>query len=78
VSDLLLEPDELERLSGYSRLRPSLQLASLHRQGFYRARRGEVTGEVILTRAHVEAVESGQVKAPPDAARNAPKLRRAA
>lgn len=75
---LILSADEVERLSGYSRRRPHLQLESLHRQGFFRARRGPVTGEVILTRAHVEAIESGQAVPPPDTARNAPKVRRVA
>lgn len=76
MSELTLSPDELRALTGYKR--PADQLRKLHALGFYRARRGSVTGEVILERAHVQAVASG---APGSAAndggeaRNRPRLR---
>jgi hypothetical protein len=44
-------------LTGYKR--PAEQLRELHRLGYFRARRGNVTGEVILERAHVDAVAAG-------------------
>jgi hypothetical protein len=75
TADLTLTPAELERLTGYSSKRPGLQLAELHRLGYFRARRGRVTGEVICERAHVEAVAAGIAAAPLGAARNRPKLR---
>ncbi len=40
-------------------VQPAAQLAELHRQGYYRARRSRLTGEVILERAHYEAVNAG-------------------
>jgi hypothetical protein len=72
---LTLTPAEIERLTGYSAKRPGLQVKELHRQGFYRARRGSVTGEVICERAHVEAVAAGSAAVPLGQARNRPKLR---
>lgn len=75
MSDLTLSAAELERLTGYSRKRPGLQLKELHRQGYFRARRGPVTGEVICERAHVEAVAAGISAVPLGTARNQPKLR---
>ena len=74
MSELTLSPEEIERLSGGYK-RPAEQLRELKKLGFYRARRGAVTGEVILERAHVEAVAAGAVAAPGDQARNRPKLR---
>lgn len=68
---LVLTPDELVALTGYRQ--PSRQLLELHRQGFSRARRGSV-GQVILERAHYEAVSSGRVAAN-DPGRPRPKLR---
>jgi hypothetical protein len=56
VSDIL-PAAEIQRLTGYKR--PSDQLRELHRQGFYRARRAKVTGEVILERPHYDAVAAG-------------------
>lgn len=53
---ITLTPDELAALTGYKA--PSRQLAELHRQGFWRARRS-VLGSVILERAHYEAVSRG-------------------
>jgi hypothetical protein len=49
--------DEIQRLTGYKR--PADQLRELHRQGFWRARRARVTGEVILERPHYDSVASG-------------------
>lgn len=48
---------EIERLTGYKR--PADQLRELHRQGFWRARRAKVTGEVVLERPHYDAVAAG-------------------
>lgn len=58
--DDTLSAETIERLTGYSRKRPALQLAELHRQGFHRARRAKVSGEVILERPHYDAVCAGQ------------------
>lgn len=64
-----LPADEIQRMTGYKR--PADQLRELHRQGFYRARRAKVTGEVILERPHYDSVCAGlqpgtrpQVRAP--------------
>jgi hypothetical protein len=75
VTEVTLTPAEIESLTGYSAKRPGLQLQELHRLGFYRARRGRVTGEVILERAHVQAVASGNVEAAGGEQRNRPKVR---
>jgi hypothetical protein len=56
----ILEPDELQRLTGYRR--PAEQLAELLRQGFYRARRSPSDGSVILERPHYDAVCAGASK----------------
>jgi hypothetical protein len=53
VADLLLSKAEIERLTSYAR--PGDQLAELRRQGFHRARRNRL-GEVVLERAHYDAV----------------------
>lgn len=72
---VLMTPDEVRRISG-GYVQAAKQLQELHRQGFWRARRARVTGEVILERAHYEAVCSGQERAPAQAARHAaPTLR---
>jgi hypothetical protein len=71
---ITLTAAEIERLTGGYK-RPADQLRELHRQGFYRARRGRVTGEVILERAHVDAVAAGQVPVQNGELRNHPKLR---
>lgn len=55
--DLTLTPGELTQLTGYRR--PAEQLAELHRQGFYRARRAPTTGAIILERAHYDAICGG-------------------
>ncbi len=64
---LILTPAEVEALTGYRS--PAHQLAELLRQGFWRARRS-VAGQVVLERAHYEAVCRGEA-----APRPAPKLR---
>lgn len=51
---VVLSNEEIQALTQYRR--PAQQLAELQRQGFYRARRGPVSGRVILERAHYEAV----------------------
>lgn len=74
MSELTLTEQEIVRLSGgYTRQHE--QLRELHKLGYYRARRGMVTGEVILERAHVEAVASGLAPANESQLRNRPKLR---
>lgn len=65
---------EIQRLTGYKR--PADQLRELHRQGFYRARRAKVTGEVILERPHYDAVAAGTLS--PQVPVRTPKLRLAA
>lgn len=70
-----LPAEVIEKLTGYSRKRPALQLAELHRLGFYRARLARVTREVVLERPHYDAVSRGVGGlAANDAAR--PKVRR--
>lgn len=59
ADDIILTPEELVQVTGGYR-QPFRQLQELHRLGFYRARRSKVTGEVILERAHYEAVCSGR------------------
>jgi len=67
-----LSPQEIDDVTGYRR--PADQLAELHRQGFYRARRSPTTGQIILERAHYDAVCAGAK--PPQAPRvRAPILR---
>jgi Domain of unknown function (DUF4224) len=56
---LRLSPDELVEITGYHQ--PGKQLEELRRQGFFRARR-LVTGEVLLERAHYDAVARGQAE----------------
>lgn len=58
--DLTLSPTEIHQLTGYKR--PGDQLAELQRQGFFRARLARVTGEVILERAHYDAVCAGGIQ----------------
>lgn len=52
---VILSPDEVQALAG-GLTQPAAQLRELHRQGFMRARRSRVTGEVVVERAHYEAV----------------------
>lgn len=58
---LILTPDEIRELTGYAQ--PAKQLAELHRQGFYRARRN-VLGAVVLERGHYDVVVAGRDAAP--------------
>lgn len=74
MSSITLTREEIEQLAGGYK-RPGDQLRELQRLGFFRARRGRVTGEVILERAHVEAVAAGALLTPAGAARSRPKLR---
>lgn len=69
-----LTADEVKELTG-GYVMPAKQLAELHRQGFWRARRSALTGAVILERAHYEAVCRGQDAEP--ARGYQPKLRMA-
>jgi hypothetical protein len=61
MPDLILEPAELEQITGYKRAHE--QLAELQRQGFSRARRSRL-GDVVLERAHYDAVARGAQSAP--------------
>ncbi len=54
---LILDQAELEQLTGYRRA--SDQLRELQRQGFHRARRNRL-GDVVLERAHYDAVCAGR------------------
>ena len=71
---IILTSEELERVTGYKTLKR--QEKELHRQGFYRARIA-VTGNVILERAHYDAVCAGAKPAKEPIVRNpfTPKLR---
>lgn len=73
--NLVLSRSELHQVTGYKR--PGDQLAELRRQGFYRARFSKVLGEVILERAHYDAVCAGRaLAAEPDRPRvRIPQLR---
>lgn len=70
---LVLTPDELIELTGYRQ--PARQLATLHRLGFHRARRGSA-GQVILEREHFRAVSSGVPVAANDPSRPRPRVHR--
>lgn len=72
--DLTLSPAELQQVTGGCK-RPGDQLRELHRQGFHRARLGRVTGQVILERAHYDAVCAGAVQAGSERPRERPTLR---
>lgn len=71
---IILDAEELERVTGYKT--PKRQVQELHRQGFYRARIA-ATGNVILERAHYDAVCAGAKPAKEPIVRNpfTPKLR---
>lgn len=71
---ITLNSDELAGVTGYRT--PKRQLEELHRQGFYRARIA-ATGNVILERAHYDAVCAGAKPAKEPIVRNpfTPKLR---
>lgn len=71
--DIRLTAEEIHQITGYAQ--PARQLAELHKQGFFRARRSPTTGEVILERAHHDAVCSGQVAEPKGKKAREPQLR---
>jgi hypothetical protein len=73
MADLLLSPEEVAELTRYSR--PAEQLAELHRQGFTLAWRARAKGEVILPRAHYDAMLQRR-KAPCAEVVEAPPVRR--
>lgn len=56
MSDIALTPADIERLTG-GLTQPRRQLTELHARGFWRARL--IRGQVILERAHYEAVCAG-------------------
>ncbi|CAB4159214.1 Domain of unknown function DUF4224 [uncultured Caudovirales phage] len=60
--DVTLSEEEIRRLTGGYK-QPARQLAALHDLGYARARRSELTGRVVLERAHYEAVASGSAAA---------------
>lgn len=64
---IILTSEELAGVTGYRT--PKRQLEELHRQGFYRARIA-VTGNVILERAHYDAVCAGDKPAKEPTVRN--------
>lgn len=70
MTPLLLTAAELIDLTGYRS--PAHQLAELQRRGFWRARRS-AAGQVVLERAHYEAVCRGDAGTP--AAQERPRLR---
>jgi hypothetical protein len=74
AADLLLSDDEVRRLSG-GLIQPAAQLRELHARGFERATRSKVTGRVVLTRAHFDAVEARRATMEPEPPQPAPKLR---
>lgn len=65
MSELTLSRVELHRITGYRQ--QAKQLAELHRQGFYRARRSRTSGAVILERGHYDAIIAARSSpAPPE------------
>ena len=58
MHELTLTPEQILEITGYQR--QADQLNELHRQGFWRARRQPVSGDVLLERAHYDAVCAGQ------------------
>jgi predicted GIY-YIG superfamily endonuclease len=61
---ITLSPEELERVTGYRQA--ARQLAVLKDLGFWRARRSRGgTADVVLERAHYEAVKSEQARGAP-------------
>lgn len=54
MSTITMTEVELQAITGFKR--PHEQITELHRQGFYRARRSKTTGNIILERAHYDAV----------------------
>jgi hypothetical protein len=77
MSHLILGRDELRELTG-GLTQPAAQLRDLHRQGFYRARRSHVTGQVVLERGHYDSVIASRAANEPAQPRlRQPKLRAA-
>jgi len=74
MTDVTLSPEEVQTVAGGYK-RPRDQLTELHRRGFYRARIGRITGQVILERAHYDAICTGAAQAGNDGARARPTLR---
>lgn len=74
TTTLLLSADEIQMLTGYRQ--PAAQLAELHQQGFFRARR-LVTGAVALERAHYDAVCAGAITRPTEPKLRLPRLKHA-
>ena len=72
--NIILDAEELESVTGYKT--PKRQVKELRRQGFYRARIA-VAGNVILERAHYDAVCAGETPAKAPTVRNpfTPQLR---
>lgn len=64
---IILNSEELAGVTGYRSSKR--QLSELHRQGFYRARIS-ATGNVILERAHYDAVCAGDKPAKEPTVRN--------
>lgn len=73
MTDITLSIDEIKQITSYKR--PGDQLVELHRRGFYRARIGKVTGQVILERAHYHAICAGAGQPSNDSGRSRPTLR---
>ncbi|MET3181010.1 UNVERIFIED_ORG: hypothetical protein ABIC43_004176 [Variovorax guangxiensis] len=69
----ILSEAEIKDLTGYKR--SAEQLAELHRQGFYRARRRPVDGHVLVERAHYDAICSGAGKPANEPTVRPPKVR---
>jgi hypothetical protein len=69
-----LSPAEVQAIAGGYK-RPADQLRALREQGFYRARIGKITGQVILERPHYDAVCAGGGQASNDSSRTRPTLR---
>lgn len=74
MSEITLSPAEIQEIAGGYK-RPRDQLRALRDQGFYRARIGKVTGQVILERPHYDAVCAGAVQAGAESGRARPSLR---
>lgn len=57
MQSLTLSTSEIQVITGYKQ--PAKQEAELRRQGFYRVRRSERLGHIILERSHYESVCAG-------------------
>lgn len=67
----ILSDTEIKEITGYKRA--AAQVMELRRQGFYRARRAQVTGYVIVERQHYDVICGGERRP----AANDPKVREA-